>query len=406
MNPKVWLSLACLLGLAAWTGCTSDDDDGGGDASDAAAGAALTLVTFNAGLLDSVGYVEQRKPFVEDAVTALDADVVCMQEMWDADHWDDLVAANADARPYAQRLEAMPGVQGLCTLEEFAPLRECAEDNCSDPGPEGLVSCTTSSCTAEVTALSSDCVTCLIDNAEAGGFDAIEATCVGASDAASGDEGITPPEDRSYFLGGSFGIGLLSRLEPIEQDSLVLDSSTNRRGVLYAKVDAPELGEVALFCTHLTPDLPGLAYDGSFGSWAGENAAHVDALLEWIDEKTRDGEPVIILGDLNTGPDGDAFEPELPESYAELPAAGFESPYLDGADPRCTFCGDNPLVLSADTGVDAVIDHVLLRDVDGSASASRILDDEIMLEGDEDAGAEAETLARSDHYGVEVQLAP
>jgi len=200
----------------------------------------LKIATYNAGLLDTVGNVPERQPLVTEAVAALDADVVCMQEVWSDEHWDALVAANEDTRPHALRLEAMPGVPGQCTEDELLPLRACSELMCPNAGPSDLVSCTIVMCSDEVAVLSSSCTSCLVDNGGSGDLDVIEAACLGSS-GASPDDLPLPPEERSYLLGGAFGIGLLSALPLMETDTLVLDAATTRRGIVYAKIDVPEL---------------------------------------------------------------------------------------------------------------------------------------------------------------------
>jgi endonuclease/exonuclease/phosphatase family metal-dependent hydrolase len=210
-----------------------------------------------------------------------------------------------------------------------------------------------------------------------------------------------PPEERSYLLGGAFGIGLLSSLPLMEVDEKVLDSSTTRRGILYAKVDAPELGEIAVFCTHLSAVLNEVRYEGSFETWEGENTAQLTELIAWVDEKTDDGDKVVMLGDLNTSPDvpADDIEGEVPDSYAQIPEAGFDNSFLDGASATCTFCSSNPLVRGDDTGVGSAIDHIVTRGITTEVTAERILDDVFSVTDEQDGGIPGE-LPLSDHYGV------
>jgi endonuclease/exonuclease/phosphatase family metal-dependent hydrolase len=255
-------------------------------------------------------------------------------------------------------------------------------------------------CDAEVGELSGTCTSCLVDNGASGDLDMIEAACLGSG--ASEEDLPLPPEERSYLLGGAFGVGLLSKLPLMETDTLVLDASTTRRGILYALIDVPDLGEVAVFCTHFTAVLNELRYEGSYETWEGENTAHVQAAIDWIDEKTDRDSQVILLGDLNTGPalPADDILPEVAESYAQLPEADFDDPFLDGPNATCTFCTSNALVRQEDTGVGAAIDHIMTRGIDARVTAERILDEPVSVSGDEDAGTPDE-LPLSDHYGVE-----
>ena len=66
--------------------------------------AVLRIATFNAGLLDTVGWVPERRPLVNEAVAALDADVVCMQEVWQDADWDALVESNEDVRAHVEQI--------------------------------------------------------------------------------------------------------------------------------------------------------------------------------------------------------------------------------------------------------------------------------------------------------------
>jgi endonuclease/exonuclease/phosphatase family metal-dependent hydrolase len=404
----LWVGVACAGMLGAF-GCGDDDGDSDsvGDAGPPDAGDAgstgdpgLRLATFNAGLLATVGFVPERQPLVNDALAELEADLLCVQEVWEGEHWDALVTANEAERPHTLRLEAMPGVAGDCSPEEFEPVRACAELMCPDAGPSDLVSCTVSMCADEVAALSTPCGVCLLDNGSSGDLDIIEDACLGIG--AGGASELLPPEERSYALGGSFGIGLLSALELTDTDTLVLDASTTRRGILYAQVEHPELGELDVFCTHLSAVLNDVRYEGSYETWAGENTAQVEALIEWVEDKTPDDAQVIVLGDLNTSPaqPADDIEAEVPASYDQLPEAGFDNPFLDGDDAKCTFCSANPLVLSGDTGVGAAIDHILTRGIAAEVTAERILDDLVSSTEDDDDGGVPDELPLSDHYGL------
>jgi len=403
---QAWLVIGLVCSALAWaTGCGDDDDvaaiDSGAPDSGPGGGgeAVLRIATFNAGLLETVGFVDARDEQVNEALAELDAEVLCVQEVWEDEHWDALVAANEDARPNAERIEPMPGVAGLCSPEELLPLRMCAELMCEGMPAEELFACTISMCPSEVATLSGTCSSCLVDNGDSGDLDVIEAACLGTG--TPDDELPLPPEERSFLLGGAFGIGLLSSLPLRETDSIVLDSSTTRRGILYAKIDAPELGEISVFCTHLSAVLDQVRYEGSYDTWEGENTAQVAELLEWVDEKTDDGDKVVVLGDLNTSPDvpADGIEGEVPESYAQIPEAGFDNAFLAGPNATCTFCSANALVRSGDTGVGSAIDHIATRGIDSEVTSERILDDVFMVAGDDDGGIPDE-LPLSDHYGV------
>ena len=417
--PRALRSIAWrLAGTAAlvltWgTGCGSSGHEGGG-APDSGTVGKLRVATYNAGLIDPVGYVPERLPLATKALADLDVDVLCVQEVWAEEHLDGLVAANQGKRPNVLRLEPRPGASGNCSPDEFLPLRSCAEAHCASAGPDSLVSCTTAECPDQVGVLSGTCISCLLDNAATGDFDAISTACLGTGNDADG--GAVPPDERAYLEGGSFGIGLLSKLPFIETDKLELDASTNRRAILYAKVNVPSFGPLGLFCTHLGPIENDVKYEGSYGSWEAENAAHVKVLIDWVAEKQSAGGQVLVLGDLNTGPAGQAIAPSVPDNYALFPAAGFVDPFLSGPNAACTYCVENPLVIPTDAAADADIDHILTRGTTATATVQRLFTAPITITvqgpgaaGDGGAGDSGKTntqreIRLSDHYGLEGTL--
>ena len=169
--------------------------------------------------------------------------------------------------------------------------------------------------------------------------------------------------------------------------------------ILYAKIDVPELGEVAVFCTHFTA-VSRAQLRSSYETWEGENIAHVAAAIDWIDEKTDDDTQVILLGDLNTSPAVPADD-ILPggQSYAQLPkrASTIRS---STATMHLAPLHEQRAGARKDTGVGATLDHVMIRGISSRVTAERILDEPVAVSGDEDAGVPNE-LPLSDHYGVE-----
>lgn len=393
---------AVLLAACTAAACTSD-----GGTSDGESPLPFEVVTYNAGLLAAVGHVEQRLPRVMEALAAVEADLLCVQEVWEREHWSQLVEANAQRRPHVSRIPDDPGVVGQCSPDEFNPLEACAADACASA--PALVPCVVAECPGPVAALGGACVQCLLEHASDGSFEAIRRACVGKAEADDG--GVPSPEERSYVSGGSYGIGLLSSLPLAAHDQRKLDSSTVRRAILYARLDDTPIGAVHVFCTHLGAILPGVKYEGSYGSWAGENARHSEDLIAFVSQKASEGEPVLILGDLNNGPQGEDIAASEPASYAKFPAAGFADPFLDGPTAACTFCVDNPLVNPRDEGAQAALDHILIRGPVGEVTVERIFDqlidiDAVVAERDGGAGgpdAGASTTLRvglSDHYGL------
>ena len=188
---------------------------------------------------------------------------------------------------------------------------------------------------------------------------------------------------------------LLTSFDMSDTDELLFESTTNRRSVLYGLVDTP-LGETHVFCTHLTAVFAMIPYPREEGSWKEEQAAQVDEFRNFIDEKAA-SEPVLVLGDMNMGPDAYGIDAEQEEHYNTL-SDDFDNPYLDD-DGQCTYCDDNPLNLGNITT--EIIDHILLRNhQEVTAESERILDEAIQAE----RRGETIDAAYSDHYGVMTTL--
>lgn len=342
----------------------------------------LEVVTFNAGLARGfVDLAEERVTLVADALASLDADIVALQEVWDPADVDAVIAATEADFPEHRFLEPAPESAGepACTAAELDPLETCARSACGGLPADQLAGCVLSSCGAEFGACSGVCQTCLGANI-GGTLDEVVGTCKATAE--------------RYAYGGSFGIGLLSRHPISSTEEVVLESSLNRRAILYAVVDVDALGPVHVFATHLSAVFDDIPYPGE-GTWEAEQRAQIERLLALVEERVPPGEPVVVLGDLNTGPALPGLAAEAPENFALLTASGLEAPYLESARPECTFCADNPLVGGADDDESVVIDHVLVAGLAGSAT-DRALDDPVTI------GTTESRL--SDHYGVAVTL--
>jgi endonuclease/exonuclease/phosphatase family metal-dependent hydrolase len=350
----------------------------------------FTAATYNGGL--AVGFVKAahaRAPLVADAVRALEADVVCVQEFWQPEHVD-LLDAPGSAFANSVFLDPDPGTIGpaACTDADLMDLQTCAETNgCPMVCEDELVNCVLDNCLAEFTAVPAGCNACLQANVGKSYEDVI-ASCKSQS--------------TEYAFGGAFGIGLLSRHAFVQQDTLVFESTTNRRAVIYGQI-ATDIGTVHAFCTHLTAVFASIPFPDPMGSWEAEQAAQIDRMLAYVDEKTGGSGLVVLMGDMNTGPAGDTHVAEVEQNYQKFLAAGFANPYIATPGHPCTFCADNPIVAEgSDDSASVVIDHVLLRGQDPSAQASgvRILDQGITVDN---CNMQIAT-AYSDHYGVSVTL--
>jgi endonuclease/exonuclease/phosphatase family metal-dependent hydrolase len=357
----------------------------------------LRVATFNAGLAPGVvKHAGERAPEVVSAIAAEDLDLVCVQEFWLDEHWTALRAATSGKLPHVIRPAAhSDGGTKPCAAAELAPVARCALKHCWSEGPSRAAECAMHHCGSLAERLAPQCLGCLGRHPLRRVGEILE-ECVDPSESRAKLDPTQTAEGPRFF-DGSYGIGLLSSDELSDGDQLDLEAAHHLRAVLYGKLGEGDQ-RLHVFCTHLSPILQGVPHPGG-GSWASEQSRQVDALLDWVDRKAGD-QPALILGDLNTGPGIARIRARLPEHYARFVRAGFINPYLDGAEPTCTLCYDNPVIGGRGDGL--LLDHVLVRGFRGRISARRFLDGPLELA----AGGRRVTTALSDHYGVIAELSP
>lgn len=340
----------------------------------------FSFATYNTGLaLNYVDYAAERYAAVLDALGTVEADVLCLQEVWEVEHVDGVIAGLAEAYPhafYADTTVEDTGTPPACTDEETAPLLACVEENCLEA--EDLTGCVMDKCAAQFAQVSNDCITCLAANLTKP-IDEIFATCVLGGGSLSYE--------------GRNGLILLSKRELDVTDHLVLDSFLVQRAVLYATFKDDPTGTHA-FCTHLATSTEA-PYNGNFEGYKEEQAAQIAAMLTFVDDKAGDG-AVVLMGDMNTAPAiGADLAAEWEENFDLFGAADLVAPFVENADPVCTWCTANTLVGEGSTN--RIIDHVFLRNVDQVyLKAERILD-QLVSVGVEGAPME---MNLSDHFGV------
>jgi endonuclease/exonuclease/phosphatase family metal-dependent hydrolase len=235
--------------------------------------------------------------------------------------------------------------------------------------------------------LAPGCADCLLTSIGAGGdLGKLRSDCLGAGDGA---------EAEAYLYGGAYDTGILTSAPILAQDSLVLDSYLLRASVQYANVETP-LGPVHVFCTHLASAIPQFEYRGDYASWEGEQARQIAQLLGYIGEKTGGTGPVVVLGDLNTGPANQAMGlvGEWPGHYARLIESGLSNPYLEQADVACTSCPES--TFHSPDQSPQLIDHILIQRFDGAARVARFLTEPMAISLD--SGQVQSHL--SDHFGL------
>lgn len=376
----VSFAVSSVLALAA---C---GDDGGSSS--------VSIVTYNIGLATGfVDYAPQRTPIVVDLVAKLDADVVCLQEVWTQEDIDLVIDGAKDAFPHSHHVFLEDTTLGppACTATESDPLKACVDQKCPDTPASEIAGCALENCNPEFSALSAGCVECIVANI---GKEVEEILS------------ICQTSSQKYAYGGHSGLILLSK-HPLSQLSHEKLSSTNvQRAVLGARVDLPVLGDTAVVCTHLAADLTGagVPYNGPHESWAGENAVQAEAALDFADTLGAGADHRVIFGDMNSGPAiGDAVVAEIPGAsyqtfldagYVDFPTAGEGE-----AASACTYCDANSLVKS---GGNVQIDRIVLSALPNKAKAR------VDLVGTQtvtiQSGGSDVTTHPSDHFGVRLVL--
>lgn len=380
MNPcKSQLPSLVLSTLLA--GCGGDDTD--------AAALPISFVTFNAGLLAQSQNVEARMQTIAHDLPTLQADVVCLQEVWQPEHVQAITAAVKADYPYAHWSVASASGSSSCTQAESDLLIGCINTKCPSVDASGIALCAVANCANEYASVGASCQQCVLANQTLPPT-TIVANCTAGSSSAN-----------AYV--NQNGLVLLSKHEFESKDFLALESSFGDRGVLYARLETKLMPSLHLFCTHLAATLSEVTYPGPHGSWAGERDVQINALAAYVQSKQKAGSTAVALGDMNTGPALGAVVGEDPECFAHLTEVGLTAPYLSSGTAQCTFCSDNTIINST-SGVDVLIDHVLFSDLPRNLStkAKRVFDDPIHLNV---AGSPVDTF-RSDHYGVKVTVSP
>ena len=367
-------------------GC--ETDDAGSSAKP------ITVATWNLGLAyNFVPLTNERREQTMAAAAAIDADLVCLQEVWAE---TDVAAMTAAAKAAGftdvyvdPTKEDVTGLPIACTEGDTKDLAPCAQSNCVPS--DNLVGCVQSKCANELAALSGQCLGCLASHLDLD-FNGILDAC-----AKSGG---------TYSYGGHHGLLLLSRLPLAKTERLVLDSTLIRRAVLRAQVSASG-GRPALdvYCTHLTAGLSSTPYKGTYASWEAEQSAQIDAMGKWMDDGLVAGRAQLLMGDLNCGPAvGTDVTAEMPANWQKVDSLGVVDAWLASGKATCTFCGDNKLVASgADKGGEnSILDHIALRGWIGTTAATRIGD--TLVEVTTATGKQ--TTNYSDHYGLRAVLTP
>ncbi len=355
----------------------------------------LRIDTMNVGLAGAFvpNETERRDPVIA-AVAAMDADVVCLQEVWEQSDKDLILAASSATFPHSVSFthdidtpiddatdqagmippaDTVPPCEEMRLAMQLEDAITCLRDNCStipesDEGQTTTADCAESMCLSSVSSLllgdeaSLRCYSCLTTSLPTENFSGMRNLC-------------TTEVNAEVAFRGQSGVMILSKHPVSNARAFVLPGTWNRRIVAEATVTLPNGSDVDVYCNHLTPIFNSLAFpytgpygdglDGSDG-WAAEQLLQTNKIIARVaaNSGTR---PAFILGDMNASrAAGSVVDEGLPTIQA-LEGAFTLTATADYV-PTCTFCPDNGNNVE-DT--DSVwLDHIWMANVDASAVVS------------------------------------
>lgn len=344
----------------------------------------VRVATFNAGLARNyVPYVEERLPEIIEELGKVEADVVCLQEVWEERDAKAIASGVKTSFPYNFRLESARSILApaagspSCGEGDLKGLSDCVGQECATaPDKTG---CVMKQCGTHFLGLPSNCRTCLAANVSKPLHD-IVTTC--------SSKGVSLGYD------GANGLMLLSRSKFHDVTNVNFDSFLMQRAVLHGRVGVRG-GDLHIFCTHFSTPMKEVEYAGKFDSWQAEQLAQVERTIEFAKEEAGD-HPAVLLGDLNQGPANAEWEveAEFPDHFQLFLDAGFRSPYTKDHG-HCTFCAIEALGAE---GAGRILDHALFLNF-----AEELLLPERTMERRVVVG-EGLKVPLSDHYGVKVEF--
>ena len=247
-------------------GCSETSGDGTGGTGGSAD---VTIETFNLALAGSfIAWEQERREALPAAIASSDADILCLQEVWeqtDKDTIREVTAANFphsviftndlddaldDPEDQNMMIPAPPsGVPCSDGAEDDVNAAiDCVADACNTmaPGDENgqttSIDCAIDECIGVVLPLLGvpRCYACLVTQLPTRTFAEIRESCP------------TVPEQDLAFQGQN-GLMILSRYPLKDEANWVIPGTWNRRVIMSATAELPNGSELDVYCNHLTP---------------------------------------------------------------------------------------------------------------------------------------------------------
>ena len=325
------------------------------------------VLTYNTALLDQPlakglpnNRLERREAIINE-LRRLDADVVCLQEVWIGQDVERIVRELADVYSFSFSKLHIAGPRGGHLPDQSGPnmppcdrysavqFKNCLMRNkCKRKSYDNArtYSCVNYHCYSQFKLLSQECVSCIAASWQ--NIASVIKKCVGVGLPAINMRTINSP-----------GLLLLSKRPLINAKYTDFHPYTKdmvERG--YIDADTEDLGK--LVCTHNTNTLPNyleieLARIGAFSTYEEQGRSERDELIQVFGHSSR----LVLAGDFNTG---DAFGPvinqDLPHAFSHLARHFNIMPVT-----QCTYCWpyENIYTKSSEGIVQTIIDHVFYK---------------------------------------------
>ena len=322
-------SLVVLGILTLVAGCGESSGGGGGSGGSAPGDSVDVAVdTFNVALAGFfIPFEAERRPYIVDAIAASDADILCLQEVWDQTDKVAIRDASVEAYPHSAFFDdnldtaiedgtdqdgvvPPPPTTAPCAGEPLTTQLnagvDCLEENCQTPdGRTKSETCAEENCLTEVLGLilappPQRCYACLVTQMPTELLTDIRSRC-------------PTVVNQDLAFQGQNGVMILSRHPLKNVEELVVPGTWNRRTILSATAELPNGAELDVYCNHLTPVHISTAvvntfpYTGQYGdgttdpsAWQAEQELQAEKLISYVTE-TSGERPAVILGDLNSG---------------------------------------------------------------------------------------------------------
>jgi len=407
---------------------------------------AVRVETFNVALAGAfIPFEAERRDPLINAIPTTDADIICLQEVWEQADKDAIVAAAASEFPHSAvfahdldtpvddptdqngQIPAMPsgvpcpdanvGDFGANLADQLDQTAQCLADFCSTTGDETgrttSADCAADACTLSVAGL-------LFGNELQQRCYACAVTQLPTEIIATLADRCKTIENQDLAFRGQNGVMILSRFPLSNEETFVVPGTWNRRVVVNATATLPTGAELDVYCNHLTPifNVTGIntfPYTGQYGGgattepeqWEAEQRLQAEKLITYV-QQTSGTRPAVVLGDINAGREvTDAGGQIVLYAEGEPTLDVLESVLTLGAvanyEPLCTFCDTNPLNGVEDT-LPVWIDHIHLYGLDASTvvSTERNFDEFVVpVQIDDGMGGTTGALVPlSDHYGM------